>query len=169
MNNTDINDIKQLLDRYYDGCTNEADERRLHAYFASDDVADELAADRDIFLSLSDDSRIVVPEDLGDRLSAEIDKWDTREKLRRRFTLRAFISAAASLAVILTIGVWFMQQPKTTQQQLSPEEAYAQTEKALLIFARALNKSIDGIETVDRTAEKINTQINNNLQIIKDI
>jgi len=169
MNDTNINDIKQLLERYYDGSTSEADERRLRVYFAGDNVADDLTADKDMFLSLSGEGNVSVPDDLGDRISNGIDKWDALEKRRRRFTFRAVLSLAASLAVLMAIGVWFMQQPKTTGQQLSPEEAYAQTEKALQIFARALDKSVDGIETVDRTTEKINSQINTNLQLINDI
>lgn len=169
MNDTNINDIKQLLGRYYDGSSSEADERKLRAYFAGDDVADELTADKDIFLSLSGEDNISVPTDLSDRICSEIYKWDAREKRRRRFVFRAVISIAASLAVLLTIGVWFMQQPKTTGQQLSPEEAYAQTEKALKIFAKALDKSSEGIETLDQTNEKIKSQINTNLQLINDI
>lgn len=169
MNNIDIDDIKQLLDRYYDGSSNYADEHRLRAYFSGYDVADELATDKDIFLSLSDKSRGEVPEDLGDRISAEIDNWNEREKLKRRFTFRTLISIAASLAVAVTIGVWFMQQPVSTRQQLSPEEAYAQTEKALIIFAKAIDKSVNGIENFDRTTNKIDMQINSHLKQLNEI
>lgn len=163
MNRYDITDIRQMLERYYRGATTEAEESMLRAYFAGDDVDSGLEADRDIFLSLSDTESIGVPEDLADRLSGEIDKWDAREKRKIRFTFRS-ISIAASLAVLMAVGAWYMQEPKTTGQQLSPEEAYAQTEKALTIFAKALDKSMDGIETVDRTSEKINIQINTYLQ-----
>ena len=62
-----------------------------------------------------------------------------------------------------------MRQPVTPESTLSPEEAYAQTEKALMIFANALDKSIEGIETVDQTTERINYQLNTHLKQINDI
>lgn len=168
MNKFDINDIRKLLEQYYRGATTEAEESVLKEYFAGDDVDAELKADRDIFRSLSDTDDIDVPDDLADRLSVEIDNWDRREKRSFRFTVRA-VSIAASLALLVALGAWFMQQPKTTGQQLSPEEAYAQTEKALTIFAKALDKSIDGLESVDQTTEKINLQINTHLKQLNDI
>lgn len=168
MNKFDINDIRKLLEQYYRGATTEAEEGVLKEYFAGDDVDAELKADRDIFRSLSDTDDIDVPDDLADRLSVEIDNCDRREKRSFRFTVRA-VSIAASLALLVALGAWFMQQPKTTGQQLSPEEAYAQTEKALTIFAKALDKSIDGLESVDQTTEKINLQINTHLKQLNDI
>lgn len=169
MNENKTSHIKQLLERYYDGTTNDAEEKQLREYFAGEDVADELIADRDILRSLSDDSDIDVPADLGSRLSCEIDKWDAREKRRKRFTFGAITGIAASLAIALAVGAWFMRQPVTPESTLSPEEAYAQTEKALMIFANALDKSIEGIETVDQTTERINYQINTHLKQINDI
>jgi hypothetical protein len=48
-------EIKELLDKYYDVKTTEADDRRLREYFTSGNVADELQCYRSIFAYLQNE------------------------------------------------------------------------------------------------------------------
>ena len=48
----EIIEIKELLDRYYEGESSDADEQRLREYFTSDEVAAELQPYRSIFACL---------------------------------------------------------------------------------------------------------------------
>ena len=50
--------IKELLDRYYEGETTDAEEQRLREYFSSDDVAVELQPYRSIFSYLNHERQV---------------------------------------------------------------------------------------------------------------
>ena len=50
--------IKELLDRYYEGETTDAEEQRLREYFSSDDIAAELQPYRSIFAYLGHEKEV---------------------------------------------------------------------------------------------------------------
>lgn len=49
----ELDEIKNLLNAYYEGKTNTAEEKRLYKFFSQTDVPQELSADKKLFLSLS--------------------------------------------------------------------------------------------------------------------
>jgi hypothetical protein len=51
----------------------------------------------------------------------------------------------------------------------SPAEAYAEAQKALLMFSSALNKGVQQVETVHETTEKIQENVNQQLKRIKNL
>jgi hypothetical protein len=55
---------------------------------------------------------------------------------------------------------WYASQPQQQDTCATPEEAYAHTEKALLLFSEALNKGIRPIEEMGKTSKNIRKQIN---------
>lgn len=181
MNGNNITEIKKLLDRYYNGETTEAEEKQLACYFAGEDVADELFAEKEIFLQLMNAAEPQIPMGLEARLEGAIDSWEAAERKaaenRRRIrpmSIRAIVSIAASLILVVALGVFFAKSNIPTadlhaESNVTPEEAYQQTEKALRIFANALDKSMDGMETVNETSEKIQRQVNSSLEQINNI
>ena len=81
----DVNEIKTLVDKYFEGIATTAEERRLKDYFMGDDVDASLKADREFFLVAVHTSRF--PEtDAAEakareqRLSRQIDAWNRVEK-----------------------------------------------------------------------------------------
>lgn len=180
MNEYNITEIKELLDRYYNGETTEMEEMTLRRYFAGDDVADELLAEKEMFRQLDEAADSPVPMGLEERLSGAIDSWEAAEHRaaanRRRFrpmNLRAVIGIAASLILVMALAIFLPRHSDSAQLQaqsdLTPEEAYAQTEKALMIFANALNTSMEGMETVAETSEKVHNQVETQLKQINNI
>lgn len=152
-----INQIKQLITRYYDGQTSEAEEQWLHDYFCSPDVADELKEEQDFFRQSG--RAVPVPDGLEDRLSRQIDRWDKVEKSTVRHThivgLRWIAGIAASFLILLSAGLYLSQrhaERDVAQQQNSiympeetydnPKDAYAETQRALTKFSETLNKGI---------------------------
>ncbi len=48
-----VNEIEQLLTRYYDGETSETEEKELKRFFTEEDVPAHLLAEKEIFMQLA--------------------------------------------------------------------------------------------------------------------
>ncbi len=105
----DKNEVKQLLERFYDGTASEREESRLRHYLLSENADAEFAADRKIFQAMQQTETIPMPDDLETRLSSLIDKLDKNERKNKQpkrvkiLYMASAIAAAAVLTAILTI------------------------------------------------------------------
>lgn len=146
----DVNEMKTLLDKFYEGQTSEADahEGRLPA-------DDEEKAFLDSLLSGTD-----IPKGLEERLGKQIDCWNSVERSfmrhTRTTTLKWIGGVAAAILLLFTVGV--MLNDRQDEQQYSQkdtydnaEDAYAQTQKALLEMSESLNM---GLNKVDKAVNK---------------
>lgn len=93
-----------------------------------------------------------VPSDLRSRLSDRIDHMAVRERNSRHQRL----GIAASLLIILAAGGTWMatDQPQSQPTELTPKQAARETERALKIFAQAIDRGKEGA----REAEKATRQ-----------
>lgn len=175
-----VNEIEKLLARYYDGETSEAEEKELKRFFTEeDDIPAHLLAEKEIFMQLSARPAPEVPEDLERRLNAKIDEWDTREKRTlkvkkhtRTIRMQWIGSIAASLLILFSVGGYLYKPysaPAPPDTCATPEEAYAQAQKALIILSTSLNKGIEKVESVQETTEKIQENVNEQLNRINNI
>ncbi len=177
MSANNISEIRELLDRYYDGNATETEEMKLREYFTREDnIPADMEADRLIFNNITAIPGQEIPEGLSERLQAKINEWDAAEKAanetRKRIRiprLGVITGIAASLLVLISIGIYLQHPTTPTATEPTPEEAYAQTEKALRIFANAIDKSMEQIETVEKTSAKVNRQINRQLNHLNEI
>lgn len=174
-----VNDIEKMIIRYYDGETTEAEEKELKQFFTSDDVPDHLQTDKELFLQMASHQENEVPNGLEDRLSNLIDEWDThdkqiarKQKHTRILRLQWVGSIAASLLILFSVGIYIHKNniplsPKDTCT--TPEEAYNEAQKALLMFSATINKSVKQVETVQVTTEKIQEKVNQQLYRINTL
>lgn len=161
-------EIKSLLKAYYEGSTSMEEERYLYDFFCQTDVPDEFSADKELFLSLfSMKSHSEVPFGLEARMATCIDGWEQSEQADsvcvrstpRRIFLRRCMEIAAGLLLVFSVGTYldhnsrFRPLPKDTCA--SPEEAYAEAQKALLLFSHSLNKGLTQVEKAEETTEKV--------------
>ena len=97
-------DIKRLLDRYYDGMTTEEEEKVLHTYFNGSDIDASLTEER-IFFTALQSLECPTPAGIEERLSRQISQWNTLEVTNRRairhINLRWVVGIAASLLLLL--------------------------------------------------------------------
>lgn len=158
----DANEIKVLTEKYFEGMTSVEEERLLLDYFSGDNVDASLMDDCKFFMALN--SMRVMPEGdeetesrLRDRLSRQIDGWNMVEKtsirVARRIDLRWFGGLAASLLLVLSLGLYFNsrqeESPITMQDTFSdPRDAAAETQRALMKFSVDLNKGLDKINEI---------------------
>lgn len=153
----DTDKIRQLLDRYYDGQTNEREEQVLKDYFLQDDVPSQWATDQRLFRQLYGEDMSAV-DGLEQRLSRQIDSWNRVEKTANRRSrtvgLRWMAGIAPSLLLLFTIGLLVDRQQKQAQYAVQqdtfddPRDAYAETQKALMMFSKSINKGLNKVENV---------------------
>ncbi|TXJ62119.1 hypothetical protein ETF27_06025 [Prevotella brunnea] len=157
MNNKD--DIKNLIEKFYSGTTTDAEEKLLKLYFSGNDIADELKSEQKLFLALCP-SEVSIPDDLQERVERRIDQWNVIDTTaRRRVTrigLRWVMGVAASLLLLFTAGIMIYHhesEAQTSQMETidtyeNPEDAYAETNRALTKFSRSLNKGLEKVENI---------------------
>lgn len=144
----DYSHIEALLERYYDAQTSEAEEQRLKDFFLHEEVPAHLQTEKEMFLQLQATD---VPEGLEERLSQSIDRWD---KKHRTLRLQWIGSIAASLLLLFGAG-WYLQEPPRKDTCATPEEAYAEAQKALVMFSTALNKGMKQMDALHETTERV--------------
>lgn len=162
-----VNRINELLERYYDALTTEAEEQELKRFFDNNEVPVHLQAEKEMFLQMQAMADAAVPQGLEECISRNIDAWETEEQSKpmihrkeRILSLKWIGSIAASLLALVSIG-WYMYEPQSTRKDTcaTPEEAYVHAQKALAMFSTALNKGISGMETAYATTEKVERTI----------
>ena len=144
----DYSHIEALLERYYDAQTSEAEEQRLKDFFLHEKVPAHLQAEKEMFLQLQASA---VPEGIEERLSQSIDRWG---KKHRTLRLQWIGSIAASLLLLFGAG-WYLQEPPRKDTCATPEEAYAEAQKALVMFSTALNKGMKQMDALHETTERM--------------
>ncbi len=144
----DYSHIEALLERYYDAQTSEAEEQRLKDFFLHEEVPAHLQAEKEMFLQLQATD---VPEGLEERLSQSIDRWG---KKHRTLRLQWIGSIAASLLLLFGAG-WYLQEPTRKDTCATPEEAYMEAQKALVLFSTALNKGMKQMDVLQETTERM--------------
>jgi len=180
-----VDDIKRFLDAYYDGSSTPEQEEILMQYFSGDDVADELLAEKEMFLEMQEiDGGIDIPSgfedkivNLVDDLAKQEDRVEASPVQKRRSILLWFVSAAACIALIVSAGLYFNRQPLGQGSVLAhtnlkdtytdPDVAYEEARKALLLVSGNLNKGMDQLSTVQENIDKSNEILNRSLNHIK--
>lgn len=171
----DKDKIKELLERFFDGTTTREEETLLMQYFVQEEnVPKEWEAEQQMFRQLAEarHTQPSTPEGLEERLIKHINNLAEKEShtphLQPRKANRWWtIGAAACLLLAGSIGLKMMQQP-TVEESLTPERAYAETERALLLFAHTLNKGVEQMTTAQLATQRMQEKINRTLNQINE-
>ncbi len=167
-----VDRAEELLARYYEGQTDEAEERELKRFFLETEVPAHLQREKEIFLAL--EAEAGVPQDLEERLNRSIDAWEAEEKLAaqsvrrtRIIRLRWAMGVAASLVILFSLGIWHMQPRLPQDTCATPEEAYEHTCHALLTLSSTLNRGVEEMEKVGNTNKEIHNTLQESLNLMK--
>ena len=138
----ELNNIENLLEKYFQGETSIAEENQLRAYFSSSNVAQHLEQYKPMFGYFS---------------QAKEQKSTYEIPLQTKKRNVAWLSIAASAVVLLGIGTYFYTSeknatPVTAQSELGtyddPEEALAATQKALALLSNNVNVGIESVQYI---------------------
>lgn len=140
----ELNNIENLLEKYFQGETSIAEENQLRAYFSSSNVAQHLEQYKPMFGYFS-------------QAKEQKSTYEIPLQTKKRNT--AWLSIAASAVVLLGIGTYFyVSESKTntavaSQTELgtydNPEEALAATQKALALLSNNVNVGIESVQYIN--------------------
>lgn len=114
----DINEIRRLIARYYDGSCSPDEELELEEYFCltpDSELPDDLRADAAMFRALAmaaDSDDIELPADLDERLDAVT----ADAPVRRKPIIIRYLSIAAAAAVVIAIGIGLLNLSRPAEQ-----------------------------------------------------
>ena len=123
------NEIDQLLSKFYRGETTLDEEQQLRNSLSDDSVDALLMKELE-----GVDNEIEVPADLESSLSDLIDQWDDEEQQEAKIApsmwrRTSWWAAAASVAIIATVGVWFMRNKQQPVQPGKQQPVIARVEE----------------------------------------
>lgn len=151
--------IRRLLSLYYGGMTTPAHDEELRRWFhdhSEDALPADLVADRRVVLGLAERQPIEVPVGLGAHLSAHIDTLARSERRHTRLhRWMVAVSAAASVAIVLSIGAFIAGDSGAEYELTDPTAARNETERALLLVSDCLNKADKKAQETDVLLQKL--------------
>lgn len=181
-----IEQIKSLLARFYEGQTTPEEERLLADFFRREDVPEELQEDKQLFLMLAQISDQEMPTDIAEEITAFVNNLGQTEKkpilsemkhhkrnhLPSKTPPKMWYQVAATVAILFAIGgVFFHQQTYTTDPFRdtcsTPEEAadailYANDiiNRSAAPFLRSTMIATEQVNDINETLGKIQPYIN---------
>jgi hypothetical protein len=162
----ELTHIRNLLEKFYEGTTSQAEEKELSAFFLNSDVPSEYQADKELFVAMAEAAGSVeIPSGLDDRIGRTIDNAQQKEQRGRRISLYSFTGLAAGLLLILSVYLGFLREDQTNNlvEQYAvedPDMAYEEAKKALELVAEKWNKGtseLDNLNQVNKGIESVSS------------
>ena len=147
-------DVRNLLEKYWEGESSLADEEALRNYFTSNEVADEFIQFQPLF-GFFGQARMV-------KMEAEIQQLPQPNRPSAKVLNLSWMRVAAA-AVILAVGLFFVNRQLSSSRvdtlvyndtYQDPEVAYEEFRKAMHYVSGKMNR---GVNTAARGINKIET------------
>lgn len=148
-----IDELRNLLEGFYEGRATAKDMARIRELFASvADLPDDLVADREVIDALSDPDLdgTVVPDEVGDMMIATIDSLPSSGKgISSRRIWLGVGAAAASIALIMTVGIAMMRSGSLDGGKVSETP----------VVAQIVDSASNGEDVVVRPEDTVKTEV----------
>jgi 7-cyano-7-deazaguanine synthase in queuosine biosynthesis len=133
----ELDKIENLLEKYFEGETSLPEEKQLRAYFTSDEVEPHLQQYRVIFGYFKD-----------------AQQEELKEKLVKKRNANTWLSLAASVVVMFGVGTYaYLNEQQDLGTYNDPEKAFLETQKALMLLSKNVNKGVNSVEYVGEYEE----------------
>lgn len=139
----ELNKIEELLEKYFDGNSNENEEQLLKNYFSQENVAEHLQKYKSLFGFFDEAKKVESSR-----------KFLLNDVKNRRNSRRWTISIAASLLVAIGTGVFmFTNYQSDSQDDLGtyndPKVALKETQKALSLLSKHINTGYESVQVIE--------------------
>jgi hypothetical protein len=143
----DYNNIRKLLDKYWEGESSLQEETQLRDFFAGNNVPEDLKSYQPLFQFFQMEQKKNLNGDFDERLIQQLESSQNATAKVRNLPYYLMRVAAAGL---LLFSIYFVneqwnqaQYEAVASEEMTPEEVYAQTKQALLLVSSKLNKGTD--------------------------
>lgn len=142
----DLKQVENILERYWEGSSSREDEILLRDFFSYAEVPAHLEAYRELFVMQEVNLNPALGKDFDEQLKLKIsasDKPETKWTLYR-------IAAIGLILLITAISVFKADQKTQLAEDTfsNPEEALAETKKAFILIAEAMNKGEEPAQNI---------------------
>lgn len=154
-----IQEMKYLIEKYFNGETTPEEESKVINYFAGKDIDPIFLSDKEYFDFLANEKKQLLDnEDLTEAIWNNIEKSELKRS-KNNFQLnkisKVILAIAASIVITLIVGTLFKYEfttrnntPYFSDTYDDPELAYQEAKKALLFISEKLNKGTDPMENL---------------------
>ena len=148
-------ELKRLIEKYYDGLSTDEDEKALRAYFSDNTPRPGYEAEKEIFSYLSLAGEVPEPSaDFEARISKSLDNvFNGNRSISVRKVLIPLISAAAGLLILAGSYFFLIHRSEPKDTFANPEIAYAETMKILMDVSSRMNHGTHSLKPVGRINE----------------
>ncbi|MGD0757170.1 MAG: hypothetical protein ABR927_19160 [Bacteroidales bacterium] len=165
-------ELKRLIEKYYNGESTEEEERTLRDYFRKNNIPEGYEAEKLIFSYYTETVEVPEPSiDFEARILAGIDASEmNRGSGKMKKYLLPLLSAAAGLLILTGSYFFFFNRAETRDSFTDPEIAYAETIKILRDVSAQLNHGAQVLEPVgkmDEITRKSFESLNRSTRIVK--
>ena len=154
------NEVRILLQKYYDGLTSAAEESNLEEHFLNGQADPEFEADILHFLAVAAmrDEEIPVPDDLEASVIQALNVVQKNPIHGNRRILFMALSVAAGLLLMVSTFIFLSNQDQTRYIS-DPKIAYAESREALELVSKMFNagtSQLSGLSKINKAVEPLN-------------
>lgn len=145
-------EVKQLLQRFFNGESSASEERKLETYFRSGKVAEELEEYAGFFEGINELARATEDDNsIEDQVMDYILENELQEKSKYRWMWKTVTGIAASIIIVVGGLLLYQQQDETYKDTFErPEVAYAYAEQTLEYISSKYNKGLAELSNFDK-------------------
>jgi len=153
-------EIRSLLEKYYDGNTSKEEEKVLIQYFSTQEIDPEFLVDKEYFEFLGKEiDQVSGIDDFSDQIWENIEKHEDKfkHKIFTYSSLNKIILAVAASIIIAVVSITIIKYDDLTREKQiqfadtydNPEMAYIEAKKALLLISKTFNKGTNHINNLE--------------------
>lgn len=152
-------ELKQLIEKFFDGETSVEEERRLKEYFRREDVPEQFADVKVYFKALDQEVGPALDEDFDKHLFEKMAEKDIRSHMDSKRWIYRIVAAAAVVLLMVWVGTKVFGTKEEYGTVNDPVLAFNETRKALDLAAAEMNRGLTPTEktvkTVDESLQKV--------------
>lgn len=144
-------EVKQLLQRYFNGESTIEEDRKLEAYFQSGKANEEVAQYAEFFDGMNELSDTADDPTIEDEVMDYILENESQDKNKYRWLWQTVTGIAASVIIVIGGMLLYQQDDQNFDDTYeNPEVAYAVAEDALGYMSAKYNKGLAELSNFDK-------------------
>jgi len=159
----ELREIRQILQKYFEGTSSEQEEQLLTDYFNSPAIDPELKEYQRFFAGLGELSGETRNEMLEEEIMDYILEKEYREKTHYRWLWQTVSGVAAALLIALLAVNLYSGGNQWKDTYSDPDQAYAEAATTLQLVAGYYQKGMEGLQpvkTINKASKPLNKSLN---------